>query len=58
MLTEAAGLIKRRDYAALRTLSGVAPVTKRSGKSCLVAMRYAAQVRLRNAVFHWRAWPC
>jgi transposase len=53
LLTEAAGPIKRRDYAALRTLSGVAPVTKRSGKSCLVTMRYAAQVRLRNAVFHW-----
>src|SRR3954465_9467359 len=34
-------------------MSGVAPVTKRSGKSCLVIMRYAAQVRLRNAVFHW-----
>jgi hypothetical protein len=28
-------------------------VTKRSGKSCVVLMRYAAQVRLRNAVFHW-----
>src|SRR3954452_22377132 len=36
-----------------QTLSGVAPVTKRSGKSCIVIMRYAAQVRLRNAVFHW-----
>src|SRR5215218_2029363 len=53
LLSEAAGPIKRRDYAALRTLSGVAPVTKRSGKSGLVTMRYAAQVRLRNAVFHW-----
>src|SRR3954454_2985802 len=53
LLTEAAGPIKRRDYAALRTLSGVAPVTKRSGKSCLVKMRYAAQIRLRNALFHW-----
>src|SRR3954470_18787324 len=53
LLTEAAGPISLRDYAALRTLSGVAPVTKRSGKSCLVTMRYAAQVRLRNAVFHW-----
>ena len=53
LLTEAAGPISRRDYSALRTLSGVAPVTKRSGKSCLVSMRYAAQVRLRNAVFHW-----
>jgi transposase len=53
LLTEAAGPISRRDYPALRTLSGVAPVTKRSGKSCIVTMRYAAQVRLRNAVFHW-----
>jgi transposase len=53
LLSEAAGPISRRDYAALRTLSGVAPVTKRSGKSCIVTMRYAAQVRLRNAVFHW-----
>src|SRR4051812_515078 len=53
LLTEAAGPLARRDYAALRTLSGVAPVTKRSGKSCIVVMRYAAQVRLRNAVFHW-----
>jgi transposase len=53
LLTEAAGPISRRDYAALRTLSGVAPVTKRSGKSSIVLMRYAAQFRLRNAVFHW-----
>ena len=53
LLTEAAGPLARRDYAALRTLSGVAPVTKRSGKSRIVTMRYAAQVRLRNAVFHW-----
>ena len=53
LLTEAAGPLERRDYAALRTLSGVAPVTKRSGKSCVVVMRYAAQVRLRQAVFYW-----
>jgi hypothetical protein len=31
----------------------VAPVTKRSGKSCIVVMRQAAQIRLRQAVFHW-----
>jgi hypothetical protein len=31
----------------------VAPVTKRSGKTCIVVMRYAAQARLRQAVFHW-----
>src|SRR3954452_2442669 len=53
LLSEAAGPIKRRDYAALRTLSGVAPVTKRSGKTWVVVMRYAAQVRLRQAVFPW-----
>jgi len=53
LLTEAAGPLGRRDHAALRTLSGVAPVTKRSGKACVVVMRHAAQVRLRQAVFHW-----
>ena len=53
LLTEAGDPLTRRDHAALRTLSGVAPVTKRSGKTCVVVMRYAAQVRLRQAVFHW-----
>jgi transposase len=53
LLTEAGDPLARRDHAALRTLSGVAPVTKRSGKSHVVVMRYAAQVRLRQAVFHW-----
>lgn len=53
LLAEASGPLGRRDYAALRTLSGVAPVTKRSGKSHLVVMRQAAHARLRQAVFHW-----
>jgi len=53
LLTEAGGPLARRDYAALRTLTGVAPVTKRSGKSCVVVMRHSAQARLRQAVFHW-----
>jgi transposase len=53
LLTEAGDPLARRDYAALRTLSGVAPVTKRSGKTCIVVMRYAAQNRLRQAMFHW-----
>ena len=53
LLTEASGPLTSRDYRALRTLSGVAPVTKRSGKSCVVVMRYAAHARLRQAVFHW-----
>ena len=41
------------DYAALRCLCGVAPVTKRSGKSVFVERRLAAHGRLREAVFHW-----
>lgn len=53
LLTEASGPLGRRDYAALRTLSGVAPVTKRSGKTCIVVMRQAVQSRLRQAMFHW-----
>ncbi len=31
----------------------MAPVTKRSGKTCTIVMRCAAQARLRQAVFHW-----
>jgi transposase len=53
LLTEAGNPLAGRDHAALRTLSGVAPVTKRSGKTCIVVMRYAAHARLRQAVFHW-----
>jgi transposase len=53
LLAEASGPLNRRDYSALRTLSGVAPVTKRSGKSHTVVMRRAAHNRLRNTVYHW-----
>lgn len=53
LLCEASGPLGRRDYQALRTLCGAAPVTKRSGKSHRVIMRYAAHVRLRNTVYHW-----
>jgi len=28
-------------------------MTKRSGKTCIVVMRHAAQARLRQAVFDW-----
>ena len=52
LLTEAAGPLGRRDHAALRTLSGVAPMAKRSGETRTVVMRHAAQPRLRRAVFH------
>jgi transposase len=53
LLCEASGPLGSRDYQALRTLCGAAPVTKRSGKSHIVIMRYAAHVRLRNTVYHW-----
>lgn len=53
LLAEAWEALRRRDYHALRALSGVAPVTKRSGKSCRVLMRRAVLVRLRNALYYW-----
>jgi transposase len=53
LLSEGSGPLSRRDYPALRALCGAAPVTKRSGKSHIVIMRYAAHVRLRNTVYHW-----
>jgi transposase len=53
LLAEATDALQRRDYHALRSLAGAAPVTKRSGKSCFVVRRYACHRRLANAVFHW-----
>lgn len=53
MLSEAAPLLAGRNYAALRALGGLAPVTKRSGKSFVVVMRYGCNTRLRNAFYHW-----
>ena len=53
LLAEAPEPLRRRDYHALRSLSGVAPVTKRSGKLRLVVRRQACNQRLRNALYHW-----
>lgn len=53
LLAEGSGPLSRRDYPALRTLCGAAPVTKQSGKSRVVIMRYAAHIRLRQTVYHW-----
>src|SRR5262249_7272504 len=53
LLTEASDAPQRRDYHALQTLCGTAPVTKRSGKSCIVLRRRACNRSLRNAVHHW-----
>ena len=53
LLAEAWDALLRRDYAALRSLTGVAPVTKRSGKSCIVIRRQACSNRLAMAMYHW-----
>lgn len=53
LLAEAFDALLRRDYAALRSLAGVAPVTKRSGKSRIVVRRQACHDRLANAMYHW-----
>ena len=53
LLAEAPQALERRDYKALRCLTGVAPVTRRSGKYKLVVRRMAAHARLRDAVYHW-----
>ncbi|MCY3853065.1 MAG: IS110 family transposase [Gammaproteobacteria bacterium] len=53
LLAEAHDPLRRRDYQALRCLSGVAPVTRRSGKAVIVVRRLAAHNRLQDAVYHW-----
>lgn len=53
LLAEASQPLRARDYHALRSLGGVAPVTKRSGKSCVVLRRQACDHRLREALYHW-----
>ena len=53
LLAEASDVVQRRDYDALRCLCGVAPVTRRSGKSLIVTRRLATHERLRDAAYHW-----
>jgi hypothetical protein len=53
LLAEACEPLQRRDYHVLRVLSGQAPVTRRSGKSCIVLRRYACNTRLQQALYHW-----
>lgn len=53
MLSEASQAIAERDYHALRSYSGVAPITKQSGKKKIVLMRHSCNLRLRNALYHW-----
>jgi hypothetical protein len=48
----AGSLLRSGDLSILRGMCGVAPVTKRSGKSHLVNMRFACNAALREAMFH------
>lgn len=53
LLVDATALLAARDYGALRSQSGIAPVTRRSGKRRVVMMRRACSGRLRDAMHHW-----
>src|SRR6266542_5893315 len=52
MLAEAAQPLAARDYQTLRAHGGIAPVTRKSGKTLSVSMRYGCNRRLRNAFYH------
>jgi transposase len=57
LLAEALQPLKQQDYQTLRALTGVAPVTrnsgKRSGHRSVVVMRQACRFALRDALYHW-----
>ena len=53
MLAEASQALAERDYHAVRSYAGPAPITRRSGKSKTVHMRKSCNPRLRNALYHW-----
>ncbi|MYF02866.1 MAG: IS110 family transposase [Gammaproteobacteria bacterium] len=53
LLGEAGSVIRDRDYWALRCLTGVAPVTKSSGKYRRVQRRRTANKQLVDCVYHW-----
>src|SRR3989475_4729066 len=52
LFAEAAQPLAERDYQMLRTHSGLAPVTKQSGKRRVVVMRRGWNPRLRHALYH------
>jgi len=53
LLTEAFDALSQRDYEALRAHGGTAPVTRRSGKTTQIVMRYGCNQRFRTALYHW-----
>lgn len=52
LVADATPLLRRDKLELLRAVTGVAPVTKQSGKSRQVSMRRACNARLRSAMFH------
>lgn len=52
LLAEASQPLRARDYQQLRSLTGVAPVTCRSGTKTVVHMRRSCNPRLRTAMHH------
>lgn len=53
LVSEAYDLIRRRDYKALRCVTGAAPVTRQSGKSRYVIRRQTSSRRLQTAIYYW-----
>ena len=53
LLAEAYHLIEKRDRSALRCLTGIAPVIRRSGKQHYVVRWLVAHPRFREARYHW-----
>ena len=55
LIADAMPLLRLRDYHSLRALTGVAPVRRQTGKNKrgMISMRYACNVRLRNACYHF-----
>ncbi len=58
LLSEAAPAVAQRNYEALRTLSGVAPVTKSSRRKLVVCRRRAFNRLLQKAGHHWADNAC
>lgn len=53
LLAEAGSVLANADRRAFRCYAGVAPITKQSGKSRRVVMRYGCNQRMREACYHW-----
>ncbi len=53
LFAEAGAELRARNYSALRTLCGVAPITKGSGQNRVVVQRRSVNTLLQNAMFHW-----